>query len=379
MRVIVIGAGVLGASTAWHLARAGAEVLVFDQAHAGRATAAGAGIVCPWVADAGDRTFYQLYVAGGRYYETLVALLEEDGETDLGFRRSGALIVSDDADDLAAYAGVLRNRRTETPEMGQVEQLSARDTRAAFPLLREELAGVLVTGGARVDGRRLTAALVRAAQRRGAVVRQANATIDFDGDTVIGVRVDGQRIGADMVVVAAGVWAPPLLAGLGVSLPVVPQRGQIMHFRLPGQDTSRWPVILPPGSHYLLAFEDQRIVAGATREDDAGLDDRVTADGQAEVLFHALRIAPGLGSATVLETRVGFRPTAADGRPLLGHALGLAGLLIGNGLGAAGLTIGPFAGQLLARLALGQPAQMELRPFDPTRNAAAGRSSSAHR
>lgn len=371
MRVIVVGAGVLGASAAWHLARAGAEVLVCDGAHEGRATAAGAGIICPWVSDATDQSFYRLYTAGGRYYETLVEHLEQDGKTDLGFRRNGALIVGDNPTEIAAYADELRQRRTQTPEMGQVEEMSPRDMRNLFPPLRDDLAGVFVTGGARVDGRRLTAAMLRAAQRHGATLWQGEAALDISGTTLIGVRVNGARIAADMVIVTAGVWAPALLADMGIALPVLPQRGQILHLRLPNQNTDDWPVILPPGSHYLLAFEDSRIVAGATRERDAGLDYRVTAAGQAELLLEALRIAPGLGTATVVETRVGFRPATADGRPLLGAVPG-APLLVGNGLGAAGLTIGPIAGRQLARLALGETAELDLRPFDPTRDMHAG-------
>ena len=54
MRVIVIGAGVLGASAAFHAALAGAQVVLVDQAHDGRATAAGAGIVCPWLSGSTD-------------------------------------------------------------------------------------------------------------------------------------------------------------------------------------------------------------------------------------------------------------------------------------------------------------------------------------
>ena len=367
MRVVVVGAGVLGASAAWHLARAGVEVLAIDNAQEGRATAAGAGTVCPWVSDDRDRPFYQLYTASGRYYQTLVAALAEDGETDLGFRRSGALIVSDDADDIAVYASMLRRRRMRTPEMGEVQQLSAADARALFPPLRDDLAGVLVSGGARVDGRRLTAALLRAAQRHGATLRHGEATLGTAGDKIGGVRVGTEQIAADLVAVTAGAWAPRLLAPLGIALPVRPQRGQILHCRLPNQATEPWPVILPPGDHYLLAFEDSRIVAGATREDTAGFDHRVTVAGLAELLLDALRIAPGLADATVIETRVGFRPASVDGRPLLGAIPGLAGLLIGNGLGAGGLTMGPLAGRELAKLALGQSTEQDLRPFAPLR------------
>jgi D-amino-acid dehydrogenase len=142
--------------------------------------------------------------------------------------------------------------------------------------------------------------------------------------------------------------------------------------RLPGQDTRDWPVVLPPGSHYLLAFDDSRVVAGATRETGTGFDYRVTAAGQAAVLAQALHVAPGLGAATIIETRVGFRPVGPGIRPLLGSVPGVRRLLVGNGLGAAGLTIGPFAGRMLADLALGREPPIDAAPFDLTQYAVAG-------
>jgi D-amino-acid dehydrogenase len=159
---------------------------------------------------------------------------------------------------------------------------------------------------------------------------------------------------------------------LGLSLAVEPQRGQIVHLRLEDTRTEDWPVILPPGSHYIVPFNGGRIVAGATRETGAGFDYRITAAGQAEVLAEALGIAPGLGVATVLETRVGFRPAGADVRPLLGWVRGIEGLAAGTGLGAAGLTIGPFAGRLLAELVTGRPQSIDLGDFDPMRHAVWG-------
>jgi D-amino-acid dehydrogenase len=372
MRIAIVGGGVLGASTALHLARAGAAVVLVDAAHDGRATAAGAGIVCPWVSGAEDGAFYRLYAAGARYYSELVELLRLSGEHDLGYARVGGLCVSDDAADLDFIADHVRARAADAPEAGEVRRLSTTEARTLFPPLRADLAGVLVTGGARVDGRRLTAALLRAAQGLGAKLHDGVAELALSDSRVAGVRVAGETLAAEVVVATAGAWAPALLRPLGVTLPVVPMRGQIVHLRLPGSDTEAWPVVLPQSAHYLLAFEDSRVVAGATRESDAGFDYRVTAAGQAEVLQEALHVAPGLAAATVIETRVGFRPASADGLPLLGRVGDVDGLIVGNGLGAAGLTIGPFAGKLLADLALGRQTAMDLRPFDPLRRAGPG-------
>ena len=372
MHIIVVGAGILGASTAFHLARAGAQVTIVDQAHDGRATAAGAGIICPWASGADDPAFYQLYVEGARYYSELVPALAEHGETELGYRRVGALVVSSDADELRAFAQLLQQRRINSPEMGEATVLSARNAKTLFPPLRADLAGLHIENGARVDGRLMAAGLLRAAHRLGARMIGAHAELIADSERVRGVSAGSEVVEGDAVVVTAGAWAVMLMQPLGIALPIEPQRGQIVHLRLPGEQTQDWPVVLPPGSHYLLAFDDSRVVVGATRESGVGFDYRVTAAGQAEVLGQALQVAPGLASATVIETRVGFRPIGQGIRPLLGAVPGVRGLLVGNGLGAAGLTVGPFAGRILADIACGNEPPLDLNPFVPMQRAATG-------
>ncbi len=367
MKITVVGAGILGASAAYHLAREGAEVVLVDRADEGRATAAGAGIVCPWGSPVEDAPSYALLAGGARYYPQLVAALGEEGESDLGYARVGGLYVPEDAGELDRLEARARARAVQAPEAGRIERLSAADARKLFPPLRAGQAGLFVSGGARVDGRRMAAALQRAAVRRGVRHVAGSAELVMRGDRACGVRVDGEVIEAGAVVVAAGAWAGELLAPAGVALAVAPQRGQIVHLRLPGTDTTRWPVLLPLSSYYLLAFEDSRVVVGATRETGSGFDYRLTAAGVAEVLNAGLAVAPGLASWTLGEIRIGFRPLASDGRPMLGPVPGVEGLLIGNGLGPSGLTMGPYSGRLLAQAALGKPVELSLAPYAPAR------------
>ncbi|MGH8323738.1 MAG: NAD(P)/FAD-dependent oxidoreductase, partial [Steroidobacteraceae bacterium] len=132
MRAIVVGAGILGASVAFHLARAGAAVTIVDAAHAGRATQAGAGIVCPWVSGIEDGAFYALYAAGARHYPSIIAELGDFGERDTGYSRLGALCVAEDPRALAAIEALARRRAAAAPEAGEVLPIRPEAAQAAL-------------------------------------------------------------------------------------------------------------------------------------------------------------------------------------------------------------------------------------------------------
>lgn len=363
-RLIVVGAGIVGSGCAYAAGGLGAEVVLVDANLPGRATSAGAGIICPWANSAADAALFSFGCEAGRRYPGLVAALTDEGE-EVGYRQVGALVLADDFERAEQLRQSLMARQANHPEMGEVQ--TAADARELFPPLRPTVA-VRISGGARIDGRLISAALRRAAERSGATVLAGDARLHLRGDRVSGVVVDGQTIEGDAVVAATGAWTDEFLRPAGLTLGVVPQRGQIMHIGLPGSDTSNWPVILPErGGHYLLAFDDSRVVAGATRETGAGFDYRVTPAGLAEVLDHALSVAPGLAAGTYLETRIGFRPVGPDIRPVLGPAAD--GLVVATGLGAEGLTMGPFTGEIAARAALRESVPVDLAPFYPLRAA----------
>ena len=181
------------------------------------------------------------------------------------------------------------------------------------------------------------------------------------------MRVAGQELAADAVIVAGGAWSNSLGDALGVRLPVYPQRGQILHLELPGVTTTTWPVILGFHAHYLLTFPEQRVVAGATREHDSGYDDRMTAGGVHEALGEALRVAPGLAAATLHEVRIGLRPASPDNLPILGRAPGLDNVFVATGHGPSGLQLGPYSGAAAADLAQGKAVELDLEPFSAAR------------
>lgn len=90
-RYIIVGAGILGASTAYHLVKEGADVTIVDRKDEGQATEAAAGIVCPWLAQRRNKRWYRLVKGGARYYPELIQQLEADGEHETGYKKVGAV------------------------------------------------------------------------------------------------------------------------------------------------------------------------------------------------------------------------------------------------------------------------------------------------
>lgn len=362
-KVIVIGAGILGASTAYHLARSGAEVLVVDREDRGQATDAAAGIVCPWLSQRRNKAWYKLAKEGARYYPELIGQLEEDGESDTGYNRVGTLSLHADPEKLEKMAERAMKRREDAPEIGEITILSPEETKKRFPPLSDEYGSVFVSGGARVNGRAMRNALVRAAVKHGAKILHGNAAILHKNNVAVGVSIEGEEMLADEVIVTAGAWSNEILRPLGITFKVTPQKAQIIHLQLPETATGSWPVVMPPTNQYILTFDD-KVVIGATHEDEAGFDHRVTAGGVHEILTKALTVAPGLSDGTILETRVGFRPFTPGFLPVIGSLPTYKKVWIANGLGASGLTSGPYLGRELAKLALGKPSELDLSDYD---------------
>ncbi|MFN8538969.1 MAG: FAD-dependent oxidoreductase [Thermomicrobiales bacterium] len=369
--VVVIGGGVVGAAATYQLARNGHTVTLIDRSDDGQATAAGAGIISPGTGALGVGAFRPLAAEAVRFYPELVAALAEDGEWNTGYATCGALFIAATDEEMEHLPERLRDMTTLRENgMGHIGALALIDggqARELFPPLADLPGAIHLSGVGRVDGRLMRDSLRRAARRRGATILEGDAEVIRAEARVAGVRVAGQEMPADAVIIAGGAWSNALGDALGLRLPIYPQRGQILHLDVPGVLTSNWPVITGAYSHYILAFPESRVVAGATREHDSGYDYRMTAGGVREALGEALRVAPGLATATLHEVRIGLRPTSTDGLPIMGQLPGLDNAYIATGHGASGLTLGPYSGSAVADLAVGKSIAIDLAPFAATR------------
>jgi D-amino-acid dehydrogenase len=371
---IVIGGGVVGASAAYHLALGKAKTLLIDRRDAGRATDAGAGIVAPatsGTAIPGD--WFHFAVAAGEYYPVLIERLKDEDAGDTGYRVCGELLVAADADELGAYETkkqIIFERQAwrGLPHPDDLHEISSDDARELFPALKPILKALYFRHGARVDGRLLEAALLKAASHRPLEVQhQGVRQLIIENEHITGVIAEGITYRAEKIIIAGGAWSSAFGEQLGCAIPVEPQRGQIIHMYLTGTNTGDWPVVEAFHGHYLVCWPQDRVVAGATREVGSGFEPHTTISGVHEVLGEAIRVAPGLKSAVLGEVRVGLRPRTLDNLPVMGSVPGVEGVYLATGHGANGLQLGPFSGKVAADWALGHESETDISPFSVTR------------
>ncbi|HAM82091.1 NAD(P)/FAD-dependent oxidoreductase [Ornithinibacillus bavariensis] len=360
---IIVGGGILGATTAYKLAKSGADILLVDQSGNGQATDAAAGVICPWLSQRRNKKWYSLARNGARIYPSIVRELKEDGEIETGYAKVGALSIHHAEEKLLAMKERAITRKEEAPEIGEISLLSPKQTRELFPLLDESYSSIHISGAARVDGRVFRNALLRAAKKYGAELLDGHATLYHSNSRVKGIYINDTIYEAKTVIAACGAWMGELLQPLGIHFQARGQKGQLLHLELQNEEANHWPVLMPPTSQSIVPFK-HRLVIGATHENDVGFDQRITAGGIHDILSKALEVLPSLSDSPILEARVGFRPFTPEFLPVIGTIQGISGLMLANGLGSSGLTTGPFVGTQLAKLALGEKLDIELKDYD---------------
>ena len=371
--VIVIGGGVVGASVAYHLVGLGAKTLLIDRQDPGRATNAGAGILSPQTSAYESPAWFNFAIEAVLYYDILLEQLQQAQVGDTGYAVCGLLNVAVSEDEIAPFEQTKqmifdRQQQRGVPSAADLFEISAREARDLFPALTVVQKALYYRNAARVDGRLLAQALIRAAQQQGLLVEQGGVERLMIGQGgVNGIVANSQTFSADNVVIAGGAWSPSFGRQLGLTIPLEPQRGQIIHLNLPQTDTSAWPIINAFREHYIVAWPEGRIAVGATRETGSGFVPQATAAGLHEVTGEALRVAPGLAQAHFVEVRVGLRPLTRDTLPVLGAVPGIDNVYLATGHGPTGLQLGPYSGKLIADLISGQSPATDISAFSISR------------
>ena len=373
--IIVVGAGVHGASLAFHLARRGVQVLVVESgAIAGGATGRSSGFV---------RMHYDLEVESRLAHASLPYFTDwQDrvGHGDPGFVRTGFLQLVPEAFGEALRANVEMQRRigirTSVVDADEIARLVP-------DVAREGLAiGAYEPDSGYADPTGTTAGLLAAARAAGAryVGGCRVSTILVEDGRVVGIDSNRGRFDADRVVIAAGAWAASLAATAGVDLPVQAWRHDTAYFGLPAGRTADLPIVIdhaqevyfrPEGEELLLVgLEAGNVLGGSPDRPMAGLANATVE----EMIERVCRRIPWMADGSFRTAHGGQDGITPDQRAILGPVTGVdgpAGLWLACGFSGTGFKIAPAVGASLAEWILdGQPSTIDIRPFGLERFAA---------
>ena len=361
-KIAVIGGGIVGSTASYYLAKAGHSVSVFDSG-TGQATAAAAGIICPWLSRRRNKKWYRLVSEGAAFYDKLLADLASDGLMTDAYARCGALILGQSTKYIQEVHDRALERREQAPLIGSVAILKGAELKKIFPPLSNVEQALYVGGGARVDGRELTKTLLQATTRFGGSIQKGTVSLAKDNDGTLSVLTPDGPQRFDAVLLAAGAWLPQLLQPLGYTVDVRGQKGQLVVLQKEVRDPQTFPVIMPQGEIDLLPFGQGKTVIGASHENDKGYDLQPDTSVTDPMLVQALTWLPDLKEAAKMDIRVGTRAYTSDFSPFFGSVPGLQNCFAASGLGSSGLTSGPLIGYLLAELAQGKESSLSTEDY----------------
>ncbi|MBF0152888.1 MAG: glycine oxidase ThiO [Magnetococcales bacterium] len=357
--VLIIGAGVIGCACALRLLQAGHRVTLLEKSFPGaESSAAAAGILGAQSEVSGTGPFLDLCLASRRLFRDFAREVEAISAISVGYEASGVLEVALDPGEGRLAAG----RAQWMLDQGlRVELLDRAEACALEPALTPHLIGAnYYPDDHQVDPVALSRALAAAVARLGGEFRGGVHVrgVEREGDRVVAILGETERIPATQVVVAGGAWSTHLGGLPPLRTTVKPMAGQIV------QVETRPPLfrhVVYGYKGYIVPRADGRILMGSTLE-DRGFDKAVTLAGMQRIASMAMEMVPSLGNARILDSWSGLRPATGDGLPLLGVGP-VQGLYYATGHYRNGILLTPITAEVITTLVAGGKPALELSPF----------------
>lgn len=339
--VIIAGAGLVGLCTALELRQRGATVLVLERGEPGcEASAAAAGMLAPADPET-PAALRRMAFESARIYPEFIDSLQRSSGIQIEFRRNGTIILAEEA---------------PPPEY---RKLSAQELRVLEPALQALDYPAFFVEENSVDPGPLIQAVVRAASLSGAEIRNGVTVqqLHWSGSQVQ-VVTDEEHLTANAAVNCMGAWS---------GVPVKPRKGQLMYVQ-PSKPDLLQHVVRAPGA-YMVPRTSGRILVGTTVE-DVGFDKSVQEETIRAIHRTAAQYVPELAAAEVVDTWAGLRPGSPDDLPLIGPT-NEPRIFIASGLFRNGILLAPLAARIVADMATGKAASLNIAAFAPARFAAA--------
>lgn len=363
--VVIVGAGIIGCTTAYLLARQGAKVTIVGADPPGSHASGfafgelgpleGAGIPDPLLG-------FSVWCL--QRHGTLSQELKEISGIDPQFRPSDRLILAFDEADVRHYQKELEWQRQV--EGFRVEWLEPDEVLKLEPRVNPACLGaVYIQGTGALEAYQYNLAAALAAERLG-VARVQRRVIGLlpQGDRCIGVKLEDGQINGEAVVLAMGPWTEGASQWCRVKIPVGPLKGQILRME---PATGPLPVSVHYRGSYAASKSDGLVWAGTT-EETVGFDERVTPEAREKILGDLRQMLPSLAEAPIVQQTACLRPLSEDGLPIVGKVPGWRNLYLGTGAGRKGILWSTGMSQGLADLIVqGHSDVPGLEALDPAR------------
>ena len=373
--VIVVGAGVVGCSVAYYLAREGAKVVLLEREAIGSGASAHAtGSLSLLGTEFNPGPSFQLALAGYQEFPDLVSALEEETGTSLLYQRRPSLRLALEPDE----EELIRELMVWQRDSVAMEWIDADAVHRIEPRLTPHLRGaVYEEESAQLDSYRLNLALAQAAEKRGAQLHLREVTgLLTEGDRVTGVATAQGEYHADSVVLANGTWTATFERQLQYPIPVRPLKGERLLLKFNGPPL---PVLISsPKRGHMISRLDGLLSVGSTGGRDYDqeelfwgeeFDRQPTEAARLELLQRAIDIFPQLESAELVQQLAGSRPLSPDRMPIIGPVPGWRGVFLATGHSTKGIHLGPVTGRIIASYVLtGMPGvDVDMSIFLPDR------------
>lgn len=360
--VVVIGGGVIGTSIAYRLAETNRKVILIEKGDIGAQTS-GSCDKAIFLQSKKSGFPIQLAKASRKVYETL----EEELEIPFEFSRSGGMIVIQSE----AHLQFMKKFVDDQSKAGiNVELVDRKEALKRQPCLSPHIVGSTYSPeDAEVNPLLLSQAFAEASKRKGVDIQTHTEVIDIicTGGKVTGVQTTKGTIATELVINAAGPFAPQIAKMVGVNLPIKPRRGVILisekikkvvhgnilcsQYIAAKHLTNGNEQAGPPFGIGLSLGQtvSGNLLIGGSRE-FVGFNKTVQPEVLAAISAHVNQIAPSLSSVRIIRSMVGFRPFTADGLPIIDFASEVEGFIIAAGHEGDGIALAPITGHLVTSL-----------------------------
>jgi sarcosine oxidase, subunit beta len=371
---IVIGAGVIGTSVAFHLTKLGARsVAVIEQQAIGTGTTSqSSGIL---------RTHYsvkenvQLARASWDAFKDFSSYLGDE-EASCGLVKCGYLICAREDAKLAP----LRASLDAQARMGiDIRILSRQEAIERLPIAQfndAALIGFEPEAGF-ADPYLVATGFARSARRLGAKILQGTQVtgLIWKGRRIVGVETSAGAVACGTLVSTQNIWSVELAAWLGVKLPVHAERHTVLALECDTDYTLHMPVFKDLGSSGMLYYRSYGARQMLVSEGNAGTALDSIDTGPADLsLDHVASIGeqvaerfPAFSAAGLASSWSGVYDVTPDWNPILGSISGCEGLVVGFGFSGHGFKLSPTVGKILAQCALQLPTDVSLSPYSMDR------------